>query len=65
MMNSTEHQDRDAQIPDARSPGRVNFVRWHITFVGSVGGTSCISASGACNFEVASRFSKNLYTPAQ
>jgi hypothetical protein len=23
-----------AQIPDTRSPGRINFVRWHQLFVG-------------------------------
>jgi hypothetical protein len=34
---------RSAQTPGARSPGRLNFVRWHLMFVGLQYGTSLMS----------------------
>ena len=55
---------RGAQILSASSHGRLNFVRWHLIFVGifSVKLPS-LRPSGAWNFKVAPKVLKNLYTP--
>jgi hypothetical protein len=54
---------RDSQIPFARSPWRINSVRWHLTFWYCYYGICCVSPFGVYNFEVSLRFLEKLYTP--
>lgn len=55
---------RGAQFSGARQPGRLNFYNGsqNLYFLSMEFG-SCL-LSGTCNFEVASRFSEILRTPA-
>ena len=53
---------RDSQIPFARSPWPINFVRCHPTFLCRYYGICCISHFGAYNFEVSLRILEKLYT---
>jgi len=54
---------RDSQIPFARSPRRIHFLRWHPTILYGYYKTCCISQLGAYNFEVSLRILEKLYTP--
>jgi hypothetical protein len=54
---------RVEQMLDTRSPKQVNFVWWHVLFVGPQYGCSSCHPSGTWNFEVAARHLVNLCTP--
>jgi len=47
------------QNPFARSPWRINFLRWNLTFLYLYYAYCCISPFGAYNFEVSLGFWKN------
>ena len=54
---------RCAQIPHARLPRQLNFVWWHLIFVGPDCETYCMYLFGTWNFDVAATFFKYLWTP--
>jgi hypothetical protein len=52
---------RGAEIPGARSPGRLNSIRWRPIIVGPDMELASRHPSVAKNFEVAPRFFKNMW----
>ena len=54
---------RDSQIPFARSPWRINSVRWHLTFWYRYYGICCISPFALIILRCLLGFWKKLHTP--